>query len=160
MQKQNESTDVASSLGQFWITNNSHMTNTTSDVATQASSRLSNTLNFPKHPIPLQPPAYLKLCDSSVTDLSTRGCIFTSIESFHFVIQLTDKVYLQRSRACGGVKRESCTVHSASTEGENLLFFNTKDHRAVTTNSRANSSPVLPFCRVLGNDRVTFSSSF
>lgn len=136
------------------------MTITTSDVATRASSRLSNTLNFPKHLIPPWPSTYLKLCDSSVTDLSTRRCIFTSIESFHFVIQLTDKVYLQHSRACGGVKREGCTVHSASTEGENLLFFNTSDHRADTTTSRANSSPVLPFCRVLGNDRVTFSSSF
>lgn len=74
---------------------------TPSSVATQASSGLSNTLNFPKrkHPISLRPSTYLKLCDSSVADLSGRACIFTSIESFHFVVQFPDKVYLQRAGA-------------------------------------------------------------
>lgn len=38
--------------------------------------------------------AYLKLCDSSITDLSRRGGVFTSIETFHFVIQLSNKIYL------------------------------------------------------------------
>lgn len=59
------------------------------------------------------PSTDLKLCDSSVADFSSRGCIFTPIESFHFVVQLPHKVDLQRAGAWGGVHRESCTVLSA-----------------------------------------------
>lgn len=106
------------------------MTITPSYVATQARSGLSNTLNFPerKHPVSLRPSAYLKLCDSSVADLSSRGCIFTSIESFHFVVQLPDKVYLQRAGAWGGVHRERVALFiQPRPNGENLLFFNNND---------------------------------
>lgn len=70
-------------------------------VATQPSSGLSNTV---KKKNIQRPWVYLKLCDSSVADLSSRGCIFTPIESFHFVIQFPNKVYLQGARAwetCG-----------------------------------------------------------
>lgn len=42
---------------------------------------------------------YLKLCDGGVTDLSGRGCVFASVETFHFVVQLADKVDLERSGA-------------------------------------------------------------
>lgn len=41
---------------------------------------------------------YLKLCDSSVADFSWRNRVFTPIEAFHFVVQLSHKVYFQRSR--------------------------------------------------------------
>lgn len=149
------------------------MTITPSYVATQARSGLSNTLSFPerKHPISPRPSTYLKLCDSSVADLSSRGCIFTSIESFHFVVQLSDKVYLQRAGAWGGVhtEREGCTVHSATTKRGKSVILQQQQwwwwwwnnvSKAGVTNSRAKWGPVLPFCRALGNDRVTFSSSF
>lgn len=90
---------IASSSRAFWTTNNSHMIFSVYSVATQPSSGLSNTVKNIQRPW-----VYLKLCDSSVADLSSRGCIFTPIESFHFVIQFPNKVYLQGARAwetCG-----------------------------------------------------------
>lgn len=41
---------------------------------------------------------YLKLCDGSIAVFSRRSRVFTPIEAFHFVIQLSNKVYFQWSR--------------------------------------------------------------
>lgn len=107
---------------------------------------------------------HLKLCDSSVADLSSRSRVFTSIESFHFVVQLPDKVDLQRAGAWGGVHRESCTVRSATTKseggGRSVIVQQRIGCCRVRSRDKQEPSQVLPFCRALVNDRVTFSSSF
>lgn len=92
---------------------------------------------------------HLELCDSSIPNLSSRSRIFTSIESFHFVVQLPNKVNLQHARACRGTQRKK-------TSGKSDIWyilgvFKSRDNRWCRS---------IPFCRALGNDRVTFSSSF
>lgn len=44
--------------------------------------------------------SHLELCDSGVADLSSCCCIFTSVESFHFVVEFPNEVYLQRAGPC------------------------------------------------------------
>lgn len=84
--------------------------------ATQATKVLSNTHNFFKY-FSLRTLTHLKLCDSSIANLSSRRCIFTSIESFHFVVQLPDKVDLQCAEAWGDVHRERHCLYSHHHRG-------------------------------------------
>lgn len=72
-----------------------------------------HTKHFQRALHPPRPLTHLELRDCGVADLSSGGCVFTSIESFHFVVQLPHKVDLQGAGAWGGVQRESCTVRSA-----------------------------------------------
>lgn len=50
-------------------------------------------------PVLQRPSTHLKLCDGGIADLSGRARVLAPVESFHFVVQLADKVDLQRAGA-------------------------------------------------------------
>lgn len=84
---------------------------------------------FSNENIPPRASIYLKLCDGSVADLSSRGRIFTPVESFHFVVQLPDKVYLQRAGAWGRANTgETLCSFPTTKEG---IFLQSSDGRRL-----------------------------